>query len=314
MLLLKHYKSFTEILSAFLNEKRIQIKHHSYQHYTGITKVFSAWLTEKGLIRKPLKWFTNEILCEFSIYLANVRKLDRSTCYKYRDGIRAVWKFAKKRGQVKEIPFDFFVFPPKRKDHSAALIPTEKIPALLRDILIHDFQLFLALMLEYYCGARPGKEVRLIRVRNFNLADGYVRIDSGDAKSAKTRLITMSEDLIKILIAYGIQDADPDMYLFGPKRKLGWKPVSENMFRYRFNKFRKAHGLSDDVKVYSFKHLGASVLIFSKLLDIEQLRQHLGHANITATQKYVHQLMGAMNMDLRTKFPNPMIPGQLAVG
>lgn len=302
------------MLSSFLVEKKIQIKRRSYLHYTGKSKVFIEWLQENRWAGKPLKWFTNEVIRDFSIYLVNAKHLDRTTCYKYRDAIRAVWKHAKRLGEIREIPFDFFVFPPKGKDRSAALIPTEVIPALLADIAVHDFQLFLALMLEYYCGARPGKEVRLIRVRNFNLSDGVVRIDSGEAKSAKTRLIIMSVDLVRILEAYGIREADPDMYVFGPRRTFGTRPLSENMLRYRFNKYRKKHGLSEDVKVYSWKHIGASVLISSKLLDIEQLRQHLGHAHITATQKYIHRLLGAMNMQLRTNFPNPMIPGQLALG
>lgn len=314
MNILRRHKTFSEGLPSFLVEKKIQLKHKSYLNYTGKAKVFIDWLTEKRLTRKPLHWFKNEVIRDFSIYLASVKKLDRSSCYKYRDAIRCVWKFAKKLGEVKEIPFDFFVFPPKGKDRSAALIPTEKIPVILADILTHDFQLFLALMLEYYCGARPGKEVRLIRVRNFSLSDGVVRIDSGEAKSARTRLITMSDDLVSALIAYGIEDAGPDMYLFGPRRTFGTRPISENNFRYRFNKYREKHGLSEDVKVYSWKHIGASVLISSKLMDIEELRQHLGHTNITATQKYVHRLVGAMSVQLRKGFPNPTVPGQLVLG
>lgn len=161
-------------------------------------------------------------------------------------------------------------------------------------------------MLEFYCGIRPGREVRFLQVRNFDLKDGVLTIDAEKSKNGKVGRITMSDDLIQICRDYGIDKADPDLYVFGKNGSVGVKPLSENMLRFRFNKFRDKFGLSKDVKLYSFKHIGASYLVHSRVVDILQLKEHLRHSNLSATQHYVKKVIGQQNNAIKTKFPDPL--------
>jgi site-specific recombinase XerC len=78
------------------------------------------------------------------------------------------------------------------------------------------------------------------------------------------------------------------------------------MLRFRFNKYRDKFGLSKDVKFYSWKHIGASYLVHSKVVDILQLKEHLRHSNLSATQHYVKKIIGDKNEAIRTQFPNPL--------
>jgi len=79
------------------------------------------------------------------------------------------------------------------------------------------------------------------------------------------------------------------------------------MLNYRFHTYRAKYQLSNDVKLYSFKHMGASYLVHSKVLDILELKDHLRHSDLSATQHYVKKVLGDQNNSIRTQFPNPLL-------
>jgi site-specific recombinase XerD len=306
MSILRRYKRFDEVLPSFLAEKEVQVGRKSYLSYTRKSDVFYEWLQEQGLDDKPMRKITEQHIADFFIAIAP--RFDRPTCQKFFLALRSIFKYAKKKGEVKILPFDkeMIVFPRKGKDCSAALIPSHILPILLNDIKEHDSQLFLACMMEFYCATRPGKELRFLKVRNFDLTDGVVTVEAANAKNGKTGRINMSDDLIQICRDYGIEGADPELCVFGKNKHMDTIPLSENMLRYRFNKYRDKYGLSHDVKLYSFKHIGASYLIHSKIIDILELKEHLRHANLGATQHYVKKVLGDRNNAIKTQFPNPL--------
>jgi integrase len=306
MNILRRYKTFEEVLPSFLAEKQIQVGRKSYLGYTRKSTVFNQWLLANGFSDKSMRKINEQDIADFFISIAN--RFDRPTCQKFFLALRSIFKYAKKKGEVDTLPFDkeMIVFPRKGKDCSAALIPSHIVPTLLADIKENDPQLFLACMMEFYCGARPGREIRLIKVRNFDLDEGVLTIDATNSKNGKTGHITMSDDLIQICRDYGITDADPDLYVFGKNKHIDTIPLSENMLRYRFNKYRDKYELSHDVKLYSFKHIGASYLVHSKILDILQLKEHLRHSSLSSTEHYVKKILGEKNNTIKTQFPNPL--------
>jgi len=141
----------------------------------------------------------------------------------------------------------------------------------------------------------------------FDLINGILTIDADKTKNGKVGRITMSEDFVNICKEYGISEADPNLYVFSWKGQMGTRVISENMLRFRFNKFRDKFGLSKDVKFYSLKHMGASYLVHSKVLDILELKDHLRHSDLSATQHYVKKVLGEQNNAIRTQFPNPLL-------
>lgn len=305
--MLKRYRRFDEVVSDFLPEKKIQVCRKSYLAYTRSRDIFNAWLKERGITDKVMHKITARDMADFSVYIAGLG-YDKPTCAKFLINLGVIFKYAIKRGEVDTLPFDrdLMVLPKKKKDNSAALIPPDVLPDLLEDIKATDPQLFLACMLEFYCGIRPGREVRFVKVRDFDLKGGVLTIDANNSKNGKIGKITMSDDLVGICRDYGLESADPGMYVFGKGGRPGAKPISENMLRFRFNKYRDKFGLSHDVKLYSLKHTGASYLIHAKVVDILQLKDHLRHSNLSATEHYVKRLVGDRNEAIRTSFPNPM--------
>ena len=305
MNLFRHYKTFDEILVPFLEGKKIELADKSYKGYLCRTRVFSQWLKENNLSDVPLRKLCDTNLVPFfNMVLSTDKKLDRPTVKKYFETIKAIFGYALDMDEIEYIPpFKGLKFPRKGKDCSAALISSDALADLLDDIHNNDQQLYMATMLEYYCGVRPGKEARLIKVSAFNLKDGVVKIEQENAKTGKARFITMSDDFVDICKEYGIEAADPNLYIFGKNKHFDTRPVSINMLRYRFNQFREKHGISKDVKLYSMKHQGASELI--KIADLKTIQDHLGHSNITSTQHYVKKLSCGVNQNIKHNFHNP---------
>jgi integrase len=302
----KKYKTFDEVSPLFLQVKEVESKHRSYVSYVGRVKVFSDWLREHGLSKVPLYKITSSNIIDFFTSLAK-KGLDRTTCDKYKIEIRAVFKFAKKIGELEEVPFDIVPLPQKGKDCSAQVISDpQKLYALLSDIRENDLQLYVACMTEYGCFVRPGRELRYLKGYNFDLIKGLLHVESKYAKNGKSRIVTIPDWLIEILKNYGVdRPENQDLYLFGNKHTFGDKVLSINMIRYRFNPFRDKHGLSKEVKFYSFKHTAVSKAVHDKLMSIEQIKDQCGHSNIAATQHYIHKIAQEVDLDIKNNFPSP---------
>ncbi len=299
-------KTFSEILVPFLSEKEIQLKKKSLNAYKNQTKVFCEWLNSQGKLDISICDIKEEEVSQFFLYLARDKDLDRPTCQKYYISIKSVFYYAKKRKEITELPFDLVVFPSKKRDCSAQLIPQEAMKLLFEDIKENDYQLFLACMIEYYCFIRPGNEMRNLKPTNFDLKSGTIRIDASIAKNKRARTVTMPTQLIEYCKEYGIDKENSNRYVFGCNRYFDTKPVSENMLRYRFNRFRDKHNISKGVKLYSFKHQGCTTLHQTRLVSTFDLMTQLGHSNLTSTQHYLKKVAGNINSEIRNNFPSPI--------
>ena len=310
MNLFKQYKSFNDILPLFLKAREITCKKATLKGSKTHMNIFKEWLDSQRLSDIPLRKITKYHIESFSGYLAdkdNGRGLDMTTCEKYRLSLSSLFNFAIERGEVDVAPVYLFTLPPKGKDCSAELIPEDKISPLVMDIEENDYQLFVAIMSIWGCGLRPRKELRLRKVKDFNLNEGYVRVTSENAKIGKTGIVTIPEWLISIYKQYGLDGADGEMYVFGKNHHIDSRVVSENMLSYRFNQFRDSHGLSKGVSMYSFKHLGSRAYLKIPGNDIVGLMRLLRHSNLSSTQKYVQKTLGIVDMNYQKNSLDPRL-------
>lgn len=299
-------KTFSEILPQFLAHISIKVREKSYRSYLGKTKVFSDWLNSHGQSGICISRITNQTIADFFAWLATEKDLDRPTCQQYYHTIRKVFDYAQRCGEVKEIPFDLVVFPPKKEDMGAQVIDKDHARALLTEIKKHDKQLYVACMMEYYCFTRPGRELRLLKVKDIDTSNWTVKISSEHAKNGHKRIVTVPNQMIAILKDYGIEKADKEHYVFGVTKRPGLKPISINMLGYRFRKYRDKLGLPSVYKLYSFKHSGATTLHESGTVSLKSISEHLGHRNLSSTQSYIQGHVGMINQKIRDGFPSPV--------
>ena len=218
--------------------------------------------------------------------------------------LRQLWEYSRKRGEVDAIPFDNVAFPRKKKDQGADIIQKDDLKILLPYIKEHDPQLYLACIIQYYCFIRPGRELRLLKISDIALKEGYIIIRQENAKNKLRQIVTMPQQLIDIFYEYGVDKAERTLFVFGNKHRFGTRPVSINMLRWRFNKIRDKFEMPKGYKFYSFKHTGATALHYSGLPMIELMNQ-LRHTKLEATSHYIKKHCGVINSRVRDSFPSP---------
>lgn len=302
--------TFEQIKDGFLSVRELTKESGTYKGDKSFTKTFLTWLTSAGLNTLPFSQITKFHIEKFSLYLSSPinkggRYLDKGTCRKYYDYLCNVYNYAIKRDIVTVRPLELFIIPPQHADNSAQLIPPDKIAPLLADMEKNDFQLFVAFMLVWACGLRPRKELRTRRVKDFDLEQGSVRISVDKSKVDRTDFITIPKWCIQILIKYGVDKADQELYLFGPKRTFGKRYIAENMFCYRFNKFRTKHNIPKGVKFYSAKHNGGLDFLDSVGGNVLELMHHYRHSKLTTTQRYIEKKLGKVNIKYQENSVSP---------
>jgi integrase len=298
MKLFKTYRTFEEILPEHLTERKIALTHRSFAGEVSKFRRFDSWLNSHDLHDKSLRKISNRDIARFFVEIAG--ELDKPTCQKYFISIRGLWQFAFKVGEIgKTLPFDLVVFPTKKDDYSPALIPREDFCELMEDIKKNDRQLYLASMIVYYAFIRPGRELRLLKTDDFNFELGYIRVIAQNAKTRKQRFVTIPPELMEVCIAYGIDDADPGLFVFGSKGKISKRHIGINSLAARFNVFRTKHGLSRKVKFYSFKHTGMTDMLNAGV-PLLAVQGQAGHDRLTSTQHYAKKYAGIINPSIKT--------------
>ncbi len=167
-----------------------------------------------------------------------------------------------------------------------------------------DPQLAMVCRFEYYCGLRPGKEVRLLKVGDIDYKLGYsrVRVCMENAKGSNRREITVPDVFLDYLIEKGINKYPPDYYIFSKDGKPGKIRLGKNNFRFRFNKYREELKLPYEYKLYSMKHTGA-VTLAEEGERIINIRDHLGHRSISTTENYLKRHGFNESKIIRSNFP-----------
>lgn len=301
----RKYKTIDEMLPGFWLKKQTEICHKAAMTYHSMCLVFADWLETKGKRNLPMIKITQDDMTEFFYYLGRDKNLDKPTCEKYCMNIRAFWKYAEEYGEVDELPFDYITFPRKKKDQGADAIPMECLHVLLPIIQKEDPQLYLACMIQYYCFIRPGKELRLLKIGDIDLNSGLITVRQENAKNGIKQIVTMPQQLIDLCHEYQIDNTDKNLFVFGKRKMFNAKPISVNMLRWRFNKFRDKLNLSKGYKFYSFKHTGASMLHISGI-SMRELMDQLRHTKLDATQHYLKKHCGIVNNRIRDNFPSPI--------
>ncbi|MFP3975795.1 MAG: tyrosine-type recombinase/integrase, partial [Dehalococcoidia bacterium] len=141
------------------------------------------------------------------------------------------------------------------------------------------------LELLYATGLRVSEMVSL-DLDDLNLDDGFVRCFG---KGSKERMIPLHEQAIRDLIEY-INDARPQIAP-GNEKALFVNRRGQRLTRQGFwlilKNYAEAAGI-DKITPHTLRHSIATHLLRSGKMNLRELQEFLGHANISTTQVYTH--------------------------
>lgn len=279
-------------LEAFCEHLALERRMSPYtvRNYRSAVEQFVAWLAAAG------QWggdFGSVRTGTVRAYLvASGRSRSRRTLHNQMSGLRALYTFLRKRGQVEVNPFVGLSLP-KLDRPLPKVLGLGQVKALL-DAPIEawragqsaEFDAFrdsLALELLYGGGLRVS-ELSGLKHRQVDRASGVARVTG---KGGKERLCPLGPVALRCLAAFVDRfqlSADPDAPVVPDRRGRAMTPRA-------VQRMLKPHlaraGLPLDMTPHKLRHSYATHLLDNGA-DLRAVQELLGHANLSTTQIYTH--------------------------
>jgi integrase len=303
----KSNKNYNYWVSKYITEvyPELRIQTSTQQTYTSRYRRFGIWLKFKKLDHLNLREISNRNIIDFFLFLSGDKNLSKRTYRSYIDLLSAFFHYTKQQKGIAENPV--FDIPKNRieKNMAPVRIHSEDVQKLMLVLDVHDPQLALACRFEYYCGLRPGKEIRLMHIYDLDLRAGVgkVRISYETAKTNRTRNVVIPDVFLNyILSTWKLNDYPGNYYVFGKNGAPAPECIGKNSLRFRFNKFREQLKLPAENKLYSMKHTGA-VTLAEQGEALINIRDHLGHTSVSTTEHYLRRHGFNESKIIRHNFP-----------
>jgi integrase len=278
--------SLQEAFEVFIQHKA-DISYKETNRY----KATLRYLAEFEQKHKPIQLskVTHHQIKAFLTHLLHERKLEAKTYNHYRSVYFAVFNHFFKLGVISSNPVAMVpsLRVQKGKRHKPLTIAQV---AAMRDLAVQkgDYQFVLFISMGFYALIRPGRELRLMRVRD--IGPEFIFVTSENAKSFESRRVEMVTPLKKLINASKIQDYPGDYFLFSRDGNPGSEPVGGGYFYKKQKRYLKELGLHDQGHdLYCYKHSGAIQMIKDgyTAMDIQLMA---GHKSPTQTMDYLYNI------------------------
>ena len=283
----------------------------------GISNFISSLSVEKGFSNNTLEAYKND-LSQFAAFVrekaakedksqASWEGVDRALILDYlvtlRERSYAPATMARKIAAIKSF-FNFLVAEGTLKKNPTEGVSGPKVgKALPRAISIEDVEKLLEqpdklatpeakrdkamLELLYATGMRVSETVSL-NVRDVNLRNGFVRCFG---KGSKERLIPIHSKAIKAVKTY-VGDARPQLLSIQDETALFLNRRGQRLTRQGLWLILKGYAekakIEAEITPHVLRHSIATHLLHSGKMNLRELQELLGHANISTTQIYTH--------------------------
>lgn len=219
-----------------------------------------------------------------SYFAAIHRRHSSATVARKLAAVRGMYRFLKRRGDVKNNPW-IGVKGPKQAKRLPDFLPIDEVFALMEapdDNSVLSLRDRAILELLYGAGLRVSELVGL-DVRDVDLEEGHVRVIG---KGLKERIVPIGSKAIDALRKYlGVRSAKPGVTaLFLNNR--GGRLTSRSVAR-RLDKAAMAAAVSRHVHPHTLRHTFATHMLDGGA-DLREIQELLGHSRLSTTQRYTH--------------------------
>ena len=278
-------------------EEVVQLKKSSHQlktghAYTVISKKLIKFIKANKLQSLKCYQFTKQHAVQFSRELITKNEISNATFNNNIIIIRAIFNKMIEYERIVFNPFTAIKTLPQEESSKKAFTKSE-IHRLYNYLTINDPELLLICEIILYCGYRV-KEVLSLQVRDIDLDNNVLRLQSKNHKNGRNRGMPMKAELREKMIKFKV--LEDHYYLFGSSAtpningtslKPNTKAASYNIVQKRFKKVQKKLGI--ERTIYELKHTMATRLISENVNPME-IQQYLGHTNIENTLKYIRSV------------------------
>lgn len=274
----------------------------SYHTYQSKLRIFTQWIESVNLQYNDISAIDNETIIRFFKWLIDVQKRSRKTVNDYRQILQNFFQWLISKKIISSNPVFDIPRCTQINDSSASPIHRADIE-IFKESIKTDPQLWLAIQFQYYCALRPGKELRLLKIKNIDFINGSVTINRSQAKTKITRTVIIPRCFLdEIRSVYKLHLCNKEFYVFSKNGLPGNEHLGKNTLRYRFNAFRKKLNMPIEYKFYSWKHTGGVQASISGIPD-KHISMQMGHTNLTTTARYLRKMTGYQSDQIKNQFP-----------
>lgn len=266
---------FKKLVRLFLEFTEQHRKTATLKHYQGRLRVPRKLLKKKKIKRLSLEQI------EQALNAANRSKdgtlLAPDTRRANAVVLQHLFRFAVRRGYLKEMPFDKLERPRGRRRER---IPTAAENQAVEEIADSAFLLVFRALRQ--SAARPG-ELAAAEIEHWHRDERLLVIPDHKTigSTGRPREIGVGRKLEALLKESIGKRTEGPIFLDARGR-----PWTTEKLSATYRKLRKQAGLRDDLCLYLQRHLHATVL--TEKVGIEAAKESLGHASITTTMRYDH--------------------------
>lgn len=275
----------------------------TYANYVSKYRLFNEWLAQQDLHNNDMSSISPEIMREFFLYLINDLKLARITVMKYRHMLERMFDWCVKLKHIKVSPMQDLPDTTRENDQAPRPVHEADIDILVNKIKNTDPQLWLTVQLEYYCFLRPGQEIRMAKIKWFDLARGIIHVPKEVVKTRQDKMVIIPDNFRDYLMKEVKLHLYPsEYYLIGQNGMPGQNPLGSNNLRNRFNIIRDGLGLPREYKLYSWKHTGNARAADAGIPAYHRQMQN-GHASMRSMEEYLKNKIGFRSIEIKQNFP-----------
>jgi integrase len=294
-----------DVFAAFLKTKE-KLSQGSYDVHKAILDLLARWCKDNELV--TLADLTKEQGQKFLEYLAayvspkTKRVLSPKSFNNYGLNLKTFGNWLTEQGWLKRKHHPFQSMKKTKTGNGEKHTPyTQAQLTAILDLAEADPQFYLFLHFLYYTFARPGKEVRLLRVKD--LRESTIWISQAHDKNDRGRYCDIPAHLQELITKAGIKACAPHDFVFGSKGVPGEEPRGKKYFYKRMRKVLAQLGLADQgYDLYGMKHSG-NIQLWLATKDLRAIQKQNGHSTMAMSETYLRGLGLLQNDQALAHFP-----------
>ena len=231
------------------------------------------------------------------------RRLDagrkKSTIHREITDIQAIlnWAAGPDRGYIEINPLAGYKKPPL-DDEIIQPVTHAEITRILTRAVEH---LIKALIISYYTGLRPGKELFGLKWTDMDWDQEMILIRSARKKGPPFRFVPVHRDFLGHLKAWYKNDGQQDVHII----RYNGKPIKS--IKRSFAHAKKKAGITRRLRPYDFRHAFAT-WVLGEGADLKSTSEILGHSSTKITTRVYQHTNMAMRREVINKLPVLEVP------
>jgi integrase/recombinase XerD len=262
------------------------LSHRSWQSYKHGCDSLSTWLINKRLHDIYCDEYSDILAARFLKEQFMSKNIKAKTYNNYMQYQKTIFSKFKEFRYIKSNPYEGMKSLPKT-DPEIIIWSKQHRDILSKYLQAKKPDLYLAVLLVFQCFMRPQEIIR-VRIKDLHLKNGVLLVPGKIGKNKRTKPVTLTDKLVELLLPI-VRKAEPEWYLVGKNLKPSPEPIHRNTLTSHFSRARKACKLPEELKLYSFKHTGNSLMLENGV-DLATLRDQNRHATTSQTDIYIKRL------------------------